>query len=145
MVLTKKQWMILALATFFSLVPLIAYGAGLSDRIVPCDGIDCSICHLGQLAQNILNAAIFIAVFLSAILFSWAGFKMLVSPASSSQVSSAKSIFLNVLIGFIIILGAWLVINAIMSIMVDGKPGLPWNKICSSVQTNAAGGRVGFI
>ena len=55
---------------------------------------------------------------------------MLVSPTNPGQRQKATTLFYNVIIGFIIILSAWLIINAVMSVVVNGTPGLPWNRIC---------------
>ncbi len=135
--LNKRQYVLVVLLLVAVLAPSVVFGAGM-ETIVNCGGPGqqaCNICNLADLAQNILNDAIFIAVFLSAFLFAWAGIKMLMAPASSSQVSSAKNLFNNVLIGFIIILAAWLVINTLMNIMVNRSVGLPWNSICPGIRT----------
>ncbi len=89
----------------------------------------CTICDIAQTAQNILNTGIFVAVFLSAILFAWAGWKYLTNVASSSGVSEAKTLFGNVLIGLFVILGAWIVIDTLMKTLTNGQFG-PWNKVC---------------
>ncbi len=133
--MSTRQYLIIFVLLLLALAPSLAVGAGMPAKIVPCDGVNCTVCDLANLGQNILNTAIFIAVFLSAVLFAWAGVRMLISPASSSEVGKAKDLFYNVLIGFIIILSAWLIINVIMSMLVTGSPQPPWNKICPSVQT----------
>src|SRR3989344_5387860 len=42
-----------------------------------------SICDIATVAQNILNTGIYIAVFLSAVLFAWAGWLYLTSVGNS--------------------------------------------------------------
>ena len=135
--ISRKQYALALILLVIAIAPSIVLGAGIPNQIVPktygCDGPGgCqSVCALADLAQNILGAAIFIAVFLAAILFSYAGFQMLVSPASSASKGKAKTLLYSVLVGFIIILAAWLVINVLMSIMVTGSvSGMPWNRIC---------------
>jgi len=131
--LSRSQFLIVVVLLVLALAPSLAFGAGLVP-VVPqgCTGNGgCqSICDIATLAQNILNDGIFIAVFLAAILFAYAGLKLLVSPANPAQQGQAKTLFLNVLIGFLIILAAWLIIDTIMRVMVSGHAGLPWNKIC---------------
>lgn len=111
--------------------PLLTSAAGgMPAKIVPCDGVDCNLCHIAELAQNVLNTGIFIAVFLSAILFAWAGWKY-ITAGGGGEVSAAKEIFLNVLIGLVIILAAWLVVDTIMRTLVNENASIgPWNKIC---------------
>ena len=118
--------------------PAIVSSAVMPGPIVNCSGaLDsgtqkaCTICDIAQTAQNVLNTGIFVAVFLSAILFAWAGVKYLTNAVNSSGINEAKSLFGNVLIGLFIILGAWLVIDTLMRTLInpDAQFG-PWNKIC---------------
>ena len=90
-----------------------------------------SICDLAEVAQNVLNTGIYIAVFLSAVLFALAGFKYLTNVANSGEISRAKEIFMNVAVGLIIILAGWLVIDTLMKTLVNQDAGFgPWNKVC---------------
>ena len=110
-----------------ALLPFIA-SAQLPDRLVPCDGLDCTVCSLAALAQNLLNAGIFMAVFISALLFAYAGWLYLTDAAISGQ-QKAKGMFLNVVVGLVLILGAWLVVDTLMKVMLGGSY-MPWNSIC---------------
>lgn len=127
-----KKYSVALVVLILIVVPAVAFGAGLV-QIVPeeCnqDGGCPSICNIGQLAQNLLNNGIFIAVFLSAFLFAWAGWKYLTSVANPGEVQQAKDIFFNVAVGLVIIVGAWLVIDTVMKTLTGGKVG-PWNKVC---------------
>jgi len=123
-------WMMLALFCFILAIPLVT-SAALPDKIVPCNGVDCDVCDIAKLAQNTLNAGIYIAIFLSAILFAWAGWKYVTAGGESGKVKSAREIFTNVLIGLIIILAGWLVVDTIMKTFVSESATLgPWNEIC---------------
>ena len=117
------------LLLILAIMPSIALGQGMPDKIVPCNGVDCTVCDIATLAQNILNTGIFIAVFLSAVLFAWAGAKYLVNAANPGQVTQAKAIFANVLIGLLIILSGWLIVDTLMKVLTNGSFG-PWNKVC---------------
>lgn len=120
-----------ALSTFIFFAPLAVGAAPFDNAIVPCNGADCSICDLATLAQNILNAAIYISVFVTAGLFAWAGGLYLTSAGNPAQAGKAKGIFVNVAIGFCWILAAWLLVDTIMKTLTPGggKFG-PWNQIC---------------
>lgn len=127
------------------LAPALARGAEL-PTIVTCSGaLDakatndkdksglkaCTVCDIAKVAQNVLNTGIYVAVFLSAILFAWAGFLYLTNVTSPNQVQKAKTLFGDVLVGLLIILSAWLIIDTIMKTLIqdDSKFG-PWNEIC---------------
>ena len=121
--------MFVALITL-AFVPTIASAASFPvNGIVPCDGPNCTVCSLATLAQNILNIGIYLAVFLSAVLFAWAGWKYLTAGGDTGEVASAKKIFWNVAIGLIIILGAWLVVDTLVHTLTNIGA---WNSLCSS-------------
>ena len=114
-----------------TIAPALASAANI-PTIVPCGNTGeqpCTVCDLAKLAQNVLNAAIYLAVVLSAVLFAWAGFLYLTNVGNSGGVSKAKEVFANVFIGLIIILAGWLVIDVVMRAFV-GAPLQPWNAIC---------------
>lgn len=132
-----KQFQAAMLAGYYSLVmafPLFVFGqtqAGLPRRIVPCDGVNCTICDLATLAQNLINAGVFLFVFLSALMFAYAGFKYLTS-AVYDEVSQAKTIITNVALGLIVLLAAWLIVDTLMKAVLGGDFG-PWNDICRAI------------
>ena len=123
--------LLLLVALVFITTPTTTNAAGLTT-VVPCGNSGqaaCTVCDLAKLAQNILNDAIYLAVFLSAMLFAWAGFLYLTNVANSGQHSRAVEVFKNVTIGLVIILAAWLVVDVLMRTLV-GASVLPWNAIC---------------
>ena len=123
------------LAGYYSLViafPLAVFaqqgGAGLPKQIVPCDGVNCTVCDLAKLAQNVINTGVFIFIFFSALMFAYAGFLYLSNEALEKQ-SEARKIFGNVAMGLIVLLAAWLVVDTLMKALLGGNFG-PWNDIC---------------
>jgi len=122
-------------AIIFFIAPSIALAANsLPGQIVPtsCNEVGgCkSVCDLATVAQNVLNTGIYVAVFLSAVLFAWAGWLYL-SSVAGGEISRAKEIFVNVAVGLVIILAGWLVVDTLMRTLVgNGGSFGPWNKIC---------------
>ncbi len=109
--------------------------AQIPEQIVPCTGAlgdnPCELCDIAQLAQNLLNTGIYIAVFLSAILFAYAGWEYMTAGGESGKASKAKEIFWNVGVGLLLILASWLIVDLIMKTLVkDGGSIGPWNAIC---------------
>ncbi len=127
----------------FIVAPSVVLAANaLPGQIVPkeCNDIGgCqSVCDLATVAQNVLNTGIYVAVFLSAILFAWAGWLYLTSVAGN-EISRAKEIFVNVAIGLVIILAGWLVVDTLMKTLTDQSGGFgPWNKVCELLQSVSA-------
>ncbi|MFZ2886366.1 MAG: hypothetical protein WA021_00935 [Minisyncoccia bacterium] len=130
------RWVLGAYYAFVIAFPVLVFaqtqqrmpGPGMPSQIVPCNGVDCTVCHLATLAQNILNTGIFAFIFLSAVLFAYAGF-MYVTNEALHKKDSARSIFTNVAGGLIILLSAWLIIDTLMKSVLGGDFG-PWNDIC---------------
>ena len=137
-----RRYSILFLTTLLTVAlfaPILASAAGM-DYIVPanCRGSnaakDCSVCDLTQLFQNILNFAVFLAVFYATAMFMWAGGRYLLAIADPEGVKKAKDTFLHILIGFVLILSAYLIVSIIMRVMVTGEisgSALPWNQVCT--------------
>lgn len=130
-----RQAVLFVMLTGLWMLPLgasVAYAqTPFSQSIVPCDGINCNVCHIATLAQRILNTAVYLAVILAAILFAWAGWVFLTAAGSTEKLGKAKSVFGNVFVGLIIILIGWIVVDTIMRTLV-GSGGIapPWNRIC---------------
>jgi hypothetical protein len=131
----KRQWghtAVVILLLVLINAPMLAMAAGLpTGGIVTCKGTDCTVCSLATTAQNVLNTAIYILIFFSAVIIAWAGFKMLTAGGSSEGYTQGKSMLTNVIIGLVIVLAGWIVIDTLMKTLVNqgGVMG-PWNKIC---------------
>ncbi len=128
------------MALFF-LAPTVTIAAGLVPLVPQANqGSSCngaggcqSICDLALLAQNVLNDGIYLAVFLSAALFAYAGWKHMTAGGDTGQIKQANEVFTNVFIGLVIILSAWLIVSTLMSILLGGgATPLAWNQICTS-------------
>ena len=117
---------------FLLSVPTLA-SADFSPQVVPIDcnssGGCSSFCDFAQLAQNLLNDLIYLAVFMSAVLFAWAGWVSMTAGGDMGKIKRAREVFGNVVIGLVIILAAWLVVDLLMKTLTGGKLG-PWNSIC---------------
>lgn len=111
-----------------AITPAIAFGqSGIPDQIVPCNGVDCTVCSIATLAQRVLNFGIYFAVFVAAVLFAWAGVIMLTNRANPGEVSRAKGIFWNVMVGLVGILAAWLLVDTIMYMFTGSHL---WGQLC---------------
>jgi len=136
--MTRTQ--VVRLTVLFLLVFIVAPSVVLAANVLPGQIVpqDCnatggckSVCDIATIAQNILNTSIYLAVFLSAVLFAWAGFLYLTNVGSSGQHSKAVEVFKNVAIGLVIIIAGWLIVDTLMRTLVgNGGSFGPWNKIC---------------
>ena len=90
-------------------------------------------CEFVSLINNVVRFLIGIASVFATIIFVYAGYLLVVSQGNPSNIEKAKGHFLNVLIGYIILLAAFLIVNTILSMMVGSTSSLlNWNQIqCS--------------
>jgi len=124
---TKNKLIVAGFAVLLASVPIYALAAPFLGPLVP----DCSMTganntlvqpcgfnDLGKLGANLLAFAVTIAVPIAAVAFAYAGFLYLTAGGNSGQISKASGIFLNVGIGFIIVLAAWLIVNFVLNELV---------------------------
>lgn len=120
-------------ATIFALiltVPNLIFAQGsLPTQIVPCSGVNCNLCDLVKLAQNVINIGIFITIALSAMTFAYAGGLYLMSGGDVAKATKARKVFTSVAVGLMIILGAWLGVDTLMKTVTDQQKFGPWNSI----------------
>ena len=109
------------------LIGLFSVNLALAGGLVPCGGqgeTECTLCHLWQLADNILDFVTLQLVFpIAALLFVAAGVVFLISGGSDQKVTLAKKIFTNTVIGLIIVLCSWLLIDTLVS-TIAGSGGV---------------------
>ena len=72
---------------------------------------ECTFTDLVYLVNRLIDFMFYMSTILAALCFIWAGFLLLTGGGNSSKVTQAKAIFTNVLIGYIIILTAWLIVG----------------------------------
>ena len=84
------------------------------NPLVLCDGINCQLCSLASLAQNIIKFTLLIAIPLAAILFAYAGALYVTARGNPSQIEKAHGIFGKVALGFVLALAGWLIVNTIL-------------------------------
>lgn len=140
------------------LVVLAAPGSALAQGgggLVPCGNevsgtsdtltlsTPCQACHLFSLTQNLINFAVFLTVPLAALMFAIAGFFYLTA-GGGERIQKAHKIFQNTLVGLIIILAAWFIIDTIMKTFT-GDALLPWNRIECAERTGPIDPNAGTV
>jgi len=88
-----------------------------------------------QVSQNVLNVIDSVAVLAVVFFFAWAGFTLITSGANPAGRTQAKNRMLNAMLGLVLILGSWLIVDTIMKVLYNpsttfnGTTFGPWNKI----------------
>lgn len=109
---------------------VVAQGTGL----VSCTGTDCSACSLAEMANTIIIWLFGMFFVLFAGLMTVAGFGLVTSKGNQSALEAAKSKFSNAIIGLLIMMSAWLIVDTIMKGLLKGGTGEiqgwgPWSKV----------------
>lgn len=82
---------------------------------------ECGFPHLLQLVVSLINFLILLSTILATAAFAYAGILLITSGGNPGKKDEAKKIFMKVLIGFLWILGAWLLVYTISTALLkDG-------------------------
>lgn len=133
--MSKKLIIFLTLAVVF--LPLVAFAAqtpaellsGSGGGLVPqCEGAFCRACDLIELSSNVINFAIAFSVIIATLMFAYAGILYVTAASKSDQVKKAHGVFVNVFVGLVIVLTAWLLVNITFSVLT-GRGLAIWTDI----------------
>lgn len=123
---TKKH---AAFAAAFLFLPVIVFAHTEAGAVHPhltlltadiqCGGADCGFDNLLLLIQGLLSFLITLAIPVASAMFIYAGFLYVTAIDDSGKVSKAKGIFATAFWGFVIMLGAWLIVYTIVIALVD--------------------------
>jgi hypothetical protein len=78
----------------------------------------CNFNDVMELINNFFDFIVVLSIAISTVSFAVAGFKLLTSGGKSSARDDAKAIFSKTIIGFVIVLSAWLIVNTITSALL---------------------------
>ncbi|MEK7548950.1 MAG: hypothetical protein AAB496_00435 [Patescibacteria group bacterium] len=108
--------------------------------LVPCGpGLaksSCSFCDFLTLGQNIINLGIKLAIPIAVAIIIAGGFMIMFSAGSTERVSTGKKIITSAVVGVIIALAAWLIVDITFRVLAGQTPaGLenPWYQIGKNI------------
>lgn len=121
-------------------IPTLAHAAGIPflGPIIPQDGnqgtCPASWGMVIVVINNIISFALtFAIVFVAPIMIAYSGFLYVIHPYDSSQMSKAKGILMNTIVGISVALAAWMIVDAVMAVLYDPeKPTEVWQNLISS-------------
>lgn len=118
-------------------LPALAHAAGIPNfgNIVPKEINLCAANWNGLIVvvNNIISFLITMAiVFVAPISFGYAGFLYVVNPVNPSGRSQANSVMMNTVIGIVIALAGWLIVDAVMAVFYNPTTvGSTWYSLVS--------------
>ena len=106
---------------FLACAPLLASAQLPSLVVCGQDNLpDCNFFTFVGLANNIIKFLIVLGTAVFTIMFMYAGWLYLTAVGNQSQITRAHGVFKDAIIGFVIMLGAWLFIDFILSALLKG-------------------------
>lgn len=88
----------------------------------------CDICDALIVFQNIINNGFKLAIVIAVIMLAWGSIILIVSSGSENNIKKGKGIINNALIGLLLALFSWTIINLLLHFLT-GHPDLPWYKV----------------
>ncbi len=123
---------------FFVFYFLFSFFTAQAAGLVPCGGKDqptCDWCYLMQLFKNIVDFMIYIIFPVAAVMIVVGGGFIMTAAGSPARVSKGREIITAAIIGLVIALLSYLIIDTIIKVIAVGWGNLnigPWNQLkCS--------------
>ena len=119
---------------FIAIFILASIALPVSAQIVPACGADgtgpCTLCDFWKLGNNIINFLLWtLAIPVLTVVLLWGGATWATSAGSPGQVTRGKQIMTTGLVGILIALSAWLIVDTIIkTLAADGEFKAAWNK-----------------
>ncbi len=136
----SSAFFIFVLSAAFVLPPLAHASIPFFGPIIP-QGNNLNVCPADwgmviTVINNIISFALTVAiVFIAPLAIAYAGFLYVLSPTSAGDRRKANSILVNTIVGIVVALSAWLIVDAIMVALTpnNGQPfGMRWQSLISS-------------
>ena len=104
--------------------------------LVPCSGYKCTPCHFLVLVSNLINFMMRDITFpLAGLLFLIGGLMMVAAGASEDNYKKGKTIIVNTLIGVVIVLSSWAIVNTLIVTIGSSSAGVKvenwWTVSCN--------------
>src|SRR3989344_23950 len=135
---TQNQDSSKAIKSSVSWWPIVQCGLNTKVTYTDSNGVvhdyskPCQRCDLFKLAKNLIDFIMFgLIPPIAVILFTWAGFLILISGGQGKGYTQGKTIFRNTFFGFLLIMLSWVVTNTIIrSIATDNVANNWWQFEC---------------
>lgn len=102
----------------------------------------CSACDAVHVMVNLTNFGTLIVFPLVSIMILYGAFLMIIAAGSEEKFRQGKKIITSAVIGFVIVLSSWLIVNEVIQIINTGSVRLPWSTItCDTTSPGSRGGR----
>lgn len=116
--------------------PTIVFAQDNDGGLVTCTGVGsdpCTFCDVIQTGNNVIELLFEILIVAAIIMVVIAGLRLVTSQGNANAMEQAKSMLTNVIIGFVIVLSAWLIVDTIFKMLVGDNQNFGiWNNLDTS-------------
>lgn len=119
---------VILVGVYILITPYISLAAGL----VPCGGEgqkQCQTCHTIILMDNVLDWLIVVLSIVASIIIVYAGVRLVISLGDTSAKEIAKRHISNVIIGYVLLLASWLLVDTVTKFLLSDQNYGTWNQI----------------
>lgn len=122
------------------MLPAFAHAGGIPffGPIIP-QGDNQAVCPAGfgmlmEVINNIISFALTVViVFVAPLMIAYSGFLFVVNPVNSSGKEKAKSVLTNTVVGIVVALAGWMIVDAIMAVLYQpSNPSEVWSNLVST-------------
>lgn len=100
-----------------------------AEGLVTCTGgDDCNFCSFVEMANGLIEWLIIIATLLTVLLLAFSGFRLVTSGGDAAALEQAKKMFVSCIIGIMIMLAGWTIVDTVLKIAAGGDLGV-WNAV----------------
>ena len=89
----------------------------------------CSLCDGLKVAINVVNIITTLAVVVTVAMVIYGAIRLMLSGGSEQAVKDARGIITSAIIGFIIVLCGWIIVNTFIHIISPSGVDFPWNNV----------------
>ncbi len=98
--------------------------------LITCRGVDCNFCELFHTFQHVILLLIYFAFIAALISIIIGAFLIMISGGNPGTFASGKNAIFSAVIGVVIVLAAWVVVNTIIQVLANPSEfPLPWNQL----------------
>jgi hypothetical protein len=103
-----------------------------STDAIGCSGYDCQFCNLVKGVNQVISFLVYASGIIAVCMFTWVGVKLILAQGNPGEMTKAKGMAWDVVVGFIITIAAFLIIDFLMKSFlndeINSKWG-PWNEV----------------
>ena len=108
---------------------LVSANVAFAQGLVPCSGLDCNLCHVLVLANNIVKLMIEVGIALAGLFFAWGAIVIMTAGGSAEKVTEGKNSIWIAVQGIVIMFAAYLLIETLVHTITGSASVLPWSEI----------------